>query len=103
MDNATRRSPMARIATITRKEVVDTFRDRRTILVTLMTAIVAGPLFLLLMLNLVSRHADEGRILTLPAADRENAPALIAFLERQQVKIVPAPADSEAKIRAGDL
>jgi sodium transport system permease protein len=33
----------------------------------------------------------------------ERAPALIAFLERQQVTILPAPAGYEQHVRAGDL
>jgi sodium transport system permease protein len=96
-------SALSRVATIARKEVVDTFRDRRTIMVTLITAIVAGPLFLMLVMNLVARQGDRSRELTLPVSGREHAPALIAFLERQQVKIVAAPDDAEAKIRSGDL
>ena len=96
-------SPFARIATIARKEIIDTFRDRRTILVTLMTAIVAGPVFIMLMVNLVARQADRSRELVLPISGGEHAPALVAFLERQQVKLVPAPADVDAKIRDGDI
>jgi sodium transport system permease protein len=98
-----RNSALGRIATVARKEVVDTFRDRRTIMLTLVTAILAGPLFLMLILNLVSRQADKAHELTLPVAGAERAPALIAFLERQQVTVTPAPDDVEAKVRAGDV
>jgi len=96
-------SALARIGTIARKEVVDTFRDRRTIVVTLVTAIVAGPIFLVLILNMVARQADKGRELTLAVAGAEHAPALVSFLERQQVKVVTAPPDAEQKIRSGEL
>jgi sodium transport system permease protein len=41
--------------------------------------------------------------MTLPIVGREHAPALVAFLERQQVTLTPAPADFEDKIRSGDL
>jgi sodium transport system permease protein len=85
------------------KELVDTFRDRRTILITLLTAIAAGPLFLALILNMAASQAEKARDLKLPVAGAANAPALIAFLVRQQVTITPAPADYEARIRAGDL
>ena len=44
-------------ATVARKEVLDIFRDRRAVLVTLITAIVAGPIMMLLVLNLVARQA----------------------------------------------
>src|SRR6266540_144185 len=103
MVNATQNSAVARVATIARKEVVDTFRDRRTIMVTLMTAIIAGPIFLVLILNLFARQADRARELTLAFAGGEHAPARVAFLERQQVKLTPAPADVEAKVSSGEL
>lgn len=93
----------ARIATILRKEIVDTYRDRRTILMTLATAIAAGPILLVLMLNLVASQADKARNLRLPVAGREHAPALIAFLERQQVTLLPAPPGFEQMIRDGEL
>ena len=96
-------SAAARIAAVTRKEVVDIFRDRRAILVTLVTAIVAGPVMILLVLNLVARQADRVREMTLPIVGGEHAPALVAFLERQQVTLTPAPADFEDRIRRGDL
>jgi sodium transport system permease protein len=96
-------SAAARIAAVARKEVVDIFRDRRAILVTLVTAIVAGPVMILLVLNLVARQADKVREMTLPIVGGDRAPALVAFLERQQVTLTPAPADFEDRVRRGDL
>jgi sodium transport system permease protein len=96
-------SGAGRALTVAAKEVVDTARDRRTILVTLLTAIAAGPVFLVIIFNMTANQADKGRELKLPVAGREYAPALIAFLEREQVVIQTAPADYEARIRAGDL
>ena len=93
----------SRILTVVGKELTDTFRDRRTMMVTLLTAIAAGPLFLTLIVNVAASQADKARELKLPVAGEERAPALIAFLERAQVSITRAPADYEAKIRAGDL
>lgn len=93
----------SRVVTVARKELVDTLRDRRTILVTLVSAALAGPIFLLLIFNLFAQQADRARELTLAVRGAEHAGALIAFLERQQVRIVPAPDDFEAKIRGGDL
>ena len=94
---------MNRIVTVTLKELVDTLRDRRTMMVTLLTSIAAGPLFLTLILNMAANQAERGRELKLPVIGAAHAPALIAFLERQQVVIQPAPEDYEAKIRNGDL
>jgi sodium transport system permease protein len=96
-------SAAARIATVAKKEAVDIFRDRRAILVTLITAIVAGPVMMMLVLNLVARQADRVREMTLPIVGGEHAPALVAFLERQQVTLRPAPADFEERVRSGDL
>ena len=96
-------SATARISVVARKEVIDIFRDRRTMLVTLVTAIAAGPVLMLLVLNLVARQADKVRDLSLPVVGAEHAPALVAFLERQQVTLVPAPANFEEGIKTGDL
>src|SRR5258705_7308630 len=94
---------MDRIFTVTLKELVDTLRDRRTMMITLMTSIAAGPLFLTLILNMAANQAERGRELKLPVIGAAYAPALIAFLERQQIVVAPAPEDYEAKIRNGDL
>jgi len=94
---------MNRAFTVAAKELVDTMRDRRTMLVTLLTSIAAGPLFLVLILNMTANQAERARELTLPVQGAGNAPALIAFLERQQVLIQQAPPDYDARIRAGEL
>ena len=96
-------SAVTRILVVARKELTDMFRDRRTAMVTLLTAIAAGPLFLILIFNLMARQGDRANDLKLPVAGREHAPALAAFLERQQATLTEAPADFEAQIKAGDL
>jgi sodium transport system permease protein len=96
-------SAVARILVVARKELTDMFRDRRTAMVTLLTAIAAGPVFLILIFNLIAKQSDRANDLKLPVAGREHAPALAAFLERQQATLTEAPADFEAQIRAGDL
>jgi sodium transport system permease protein len=92
-----------RIATVLRKEIVDTFRDRRTLLVTFVTAIAAGPIMLVLVLNLAASQSEKARELRLPVVGREHAPALAAFLEREEVTLVPAPPGFEQKIRDGEI
>jgi sodium transport system permease protein len=94
---------VSRILAVARKETLDTFRDRRTMLVTLLPALVAGPLVLLLMFSVIANRLDTVRELKLPAIGKERAPALVAFLERQQVTLTAAPADYEARIRGGEL
>ena len=84
-------SPLARVSAVARKEIVDIARDRRTMLVTLVTAIVAGPVLMLLVLNLIARQSDKVRELVLPVVGIERAPALQAFLERQQLTLKIEP------------
>jgi sodium transport system permease protein len=98
-----RDSALARTLIVARKELTDTLRDRRTATVTLLTAIAAGPLFLVLIFNLIANQADRARDLKLPVIGREHAPALAAYLERQQATLSTAPADYEAQIRSGDI
>ena len=95
-------SALARVLAVARKEIVDIVRDRRSALLTL-TPAIAGPLFLVLILNLVASQADRTRELKLSIAGQEHAPALVAFLLRQQVTLTPAPADYDQRVRAGDL
>lgn len=94
---------LRRILAIARKELLDSARDRRTLLVSLLTAVAAGPIFLVLIFNLIANQADRARELKLPAIGMSNAPALHAFLVRNQVTLTEAPADYEAKIRAGEI
>jgi sodium transport system permease protein len=95
-------SAFGRVVTIAVKEIVDTLRDRRTALVTLLP-ILFGPIFLLLVLHLVASQSDKARILALPVAGAAHAPALVAFLEHQQVTISKAPDDFEARVRDGEI
>ena len=96
-------SPVARVLAVARKELIDTFRDRRTMLVTLLSAAIAGPIFIVLIFNMIAGQADRARELKLHALGLDQAPALVAFLERQQVELKPAPADYEARIKAGEI
>ncbi|MDQ6620314.1 MAG: ABC transporter permease [Pseudomonadota bacterium] len=94
---------MSRVVAVFRKEIVDSVRDRRTLIVMLVTAVAAGPLLLMLVMQFVAGQADRARVLRLPVVAAEHAPAVISFLQRQQVEIVGAPADFEARIRDGEL
>jgi len=97
------RPTASRTFVVARKELVDTFRDRRTLVVLLVTAIAAGPLLLVLMLNLLASQLDRSRELALPVVGIDRAPALAAFLEGQQVALEPAPGDFADRIRDGSL
>ena len=94
---------MQRTLAILRKELLDLFRDRRTGMVTLLSSILAGPILLLLIFTLMASQAERARALTLPVMGAEYAPAVVAYLERQQVTVTKAPDDYDARIRRGDL
>jgi sodium transport system permease protein len=96
-------SAASRILAVVAKELTDMFRDRRTAMVTLVSAIAAGPVFLILIFNLIANQAERATDLKVSIVGREHAPALATFLERQQVIVENAPADYEAKVREGDL
>jgi len=100
---ATAARPLMRILIVARKELVDTLRDRRTLLVTLLPALVAGPLVLMLMFTVIASQLTKVQELKLPTVGRAHAPALVAFLERQQVTLTAAPDDYEARVRSGEL
>ncbi|MBS0321782.1 MAG: ABC transporter permease [Proteobacteria bacterium] len=94
---------LSRIAAVARKELLDASRDRRTLLVALVSAAAAGPIFLMLIFNLIASQAEKSHDIKLPVIGAERAPALIDYLKRQQVTITAAPADFEKQIRGGDL
>jgi sodium transport system permease protein len=92
-----------RVATIAAKEIAETIRDRRTMLVTLLPALLAGPLLLALVFHLVSSQLDRTRALRLPVVGADRAPALVAFLTREDVGVENAAPDYEARLRNGEL
>ena len=94
---------MKRTIVVAAKELVETFRDRRAMMMTLATAALAGPIFLVLIFNMIASQGERARTLRLPVGGAQYAPALVAFLEREGVRIQPLPADAEARIRAGEL
>jgi hypothetical protein len=65
--------------------------------------VAAGPVFLFLIFNLIASQAERARDLKLPIVGAIYAPAIVSYLERQQVTVMEAPADYDAQIRRGDL
>jgi sodium transport system permease protein len=85
------------------KELKDSLRDRRTALMVLVASIITGPLTLILIAQFVSGLEEKSSILKVRIAGQQHAPALINFLQRNDVEIETAPADYEALIREGRL
>jgi sodium transport system permease protein len=89
-------------AVVLRKELKDHARDRRSIFSSLLVPLL-GPLILLAMLSVIASWMREDRPLLVPVAGAQNAPNLIAFLQRHGAIVEPAPADYEAQVRDGKL
>lgn len=85
------------------KEIVDAVRDRRTLFLTLFGSVISGPLVLMLVFKLISSEIERAEAIRLPVIGSAHAPALMAFLERERVRIDVAPPDYPAKIKAGEL
>ena len=87
---------------IFRKELKDHLRDRRSILSGLIMPVL-GPLLLLLMFTLMASWVREDQPLLVTVAGGQNAPNLIAFLQRSGAIVETAPADYEEQVRDGKL
>lgn len=95
---------MKSFLTVLKKELVDVFRDRRTIFIAfvvgpvLMPALMGGMLYM--MASKQVEKAEES--MELPVIGAEHAPNLINFLETLDIKAKEAPANPEAAIKAED-
>jgi sodium transport system permease protein len=89
--------------TVFRKELVDALRDRRTLLMVLLSSVAIGPLVLVLISTLISGIERRAEAREVVAVGIEHAPSLRNFLERQTYTIVAAPADYEARLKSNKL
>jgi sodium transport system permease protein len=82
------------------KELLDNFRDRRVVINTLIIGPLFGPVIFGVMLSFMASETTERMeaALELPVVGAENAPNLVAWLERQGVIIEDAPDDPEAAV-----
>jgi len=85
------------------KEVRDALRDRRTAMMVFVASIVTGPLTLILMAQFISGLEEKAAILKVRISGQQYAPALVNFLQRNDVEIEAAPAEYEKRIREGRL
>ena len=96
---------MIPIRAVFQKEVVDNFRDRRTLLSALLMGPLFGPILFASVINLSLKQSlsniDEA--LDLPVIGRENAPNLIAYLESHNINIIDAPQDLDGAVDAVKL
>lgn len=93
---------MKTLMIVARKELQDLFRDRRTVMLGLLMMPLLFPALILGMGALAERKARtqiEGE-LELPVIGAEHAPNLVSFLETQNIRMMPAPEDPDAEVRA---
>jgi sodium transport system permease protein len=85
------------------KEVRDALRDRRTAMMVFVASILSGPLTLVLMAQFISGLEEKAATLKVRIVGQQHAPALVNFLQRNDVEIEAAPADYEKRVRDGRL
>jgi sodium transport system permease protein len=93
---------MRTLGIVFRKEVLDNFRDRRTLLSALLLGPLFGPIIFAFAINLSLKQSlsDASQPLELPVLGSEYAPNLINYLRSQNIDIMEAPATREAAVAA---
>jgi sodium transport system permease protein len=90
---------VARTLIVVRKELMDAFRDKRSIYSVVIGALV-GPIMIAFLLNRIADQQRGAQEIQVPVVGREHAPVLVNWLEQQAgVEIAPGPADAEATVR----
>ncbi|MBC7942471.1 MAG: ABC transporter permease, partial [Chitinophagaceae bacterium] len=85
------------------KELVDALRDRRTLMVVLLSSVAVGPLVLVLVSSLVAGIEKRAEARVVVVHGIEHAPTLRNFLERQTYAIQPAPPGHEGQLKDSKL
>jgi sodium transport system permease protein len=88
--------------TVFAKEVVDNFRDRRTLASALIMGPLFGPMLFAFVINLsIERSLDDvDRTLELPVIGQEYAPNLISYLKSHNIDVVGGPDSRAAAVQA---
>jgi sodium transport system permease protein len=96
---------MRTLLTVFAKEVIDNFRDRRTLASALIMGPLFGPMLFAFVINLsIERSLDDlDRALELPVIGADHAPNLVAYLASHNIDVVAGPATREAAVTAVTL
>jgi sodium transport system permease protein len=88
--------------TVFAKEVVDNFRDRRTLASALIMGPLFGPMLFAFVINLsIERSLDDiDRTLELPVIGQEYAPNLVSYLRSHNIDVVGGPDSRAAAVQA---
>jgi sodium transport system permease protein len=92
---------MKTLLIVARKELLDLFRDRRTVVLSLLLMPLIVPLLLIGISSMVEnkQRTQLEQALKLPIIGAEHAPNLIAFLKTQNIEPLPPPRDPDAAVR----
>jgi sodium transport system permease protein len=88
---------------VLRKELVDALRDRRTLLMVLLSSVAMGPLVLVLLSTLVSGIEKRAEAREVVVVGRAHGPTLMNYLQRQTYTLTDAPADWEHQLERSKL
>ncbi len=93
---------MSTTFTVFLKEVLDNFRDRRTLMSAILMGPIFGPVLFSFVINLSIERSLESaeKTLDLPVIGAERAPNVIDFLRSKNIDAVAGPADLDAAMEA---
>ncbi len=93
---------MRTLLTVFKKEVIDNFRDRRTLASALLMGPLLGPMLFAFIINLSIERSlsDVDKPMDLPVIGAEHAPNLARYLQSRNIVLVDGPVDREAAITA---
>jgi sodium transport system permease protein len=91
------------IGVVFRKELKDALRDRRTLLMVLVSSVAMGPLVLALLSSLVSDQEKRAEAREVVAQGLAQAPTLANYLARQGFAVPTAPPDFEQQLQSSKL
>ena len=93
---------MLPIRAVFQKEVVDNFRDRRTLMSALLMGPVFGPVLFAFVINLSLKQTltDVTQPLDVPVIGQQHAPNLVRFLNSRNINVVGAPETRAAAMLA---
>lgn len=86
-----------------KKEVIDALRDRRTMLIVLVTGVLMGPLILIALSSFIASLESRAEQREVHVSGLDHGPGLRNYFERQTWTVKAAPADFEAQLRASKL
>ncbi len=89
------------VVVVLRKELTDALRDRRTLMMVLVSSVMMGPFVLFLLSSLTSTLEARAERREVWVAGLAHGPSLQNYLERQTWTVREAPADFEAGLRKG--